>query len=69
MTLPCCHSFHDACVTAWLGKAANCPLCRFYHDVVLGSNVIVVPLSLYGLKKLQSLLMVLFVMLLLISPV
>ena len=29
MTLPCCHSFHDACVTAWLGKAANCPMCRF----------------------------------------
>merc|ERR1711936_88949 len=28
MTLPCCHSFHDACVTAWLSKAANCPLCR-----------------------------------------
>jgi len=28
MTLPCCHSFQDACVTAWLGKAANCPLCR-----------------------------------------
>ena len=30
MTLPCCHAFHDACVTAWLGKAANCPLCRFF---------------------------------------
>ena len=28
MTLPCCHSFHDACVIAWLSKAANCPLCR-----------------------------------------
>ena len=32
MTLPCCHAFHDACVTAWLGKAANCPLCRFYDQ-------------------------------------
>ena len=27
--LPCCHEFHTECVTAWLNKAANCPLCRW----------------------------------------
>jgi len=26
--LPCDHEFHNECVTAWLSKAANCPLCR-----------------------------------------
>jgi len=26
--LPCDHEFHNECVTAWLNKAANCPLCR-----------------------------------------
>ena len=26
--LPCGHEFHNECVTAWLCKAANCPLCR-----------------------------------------
>ena len=26
--LPCDHEFHAECVTAWLNKAANCPLCR-----------------------------------------
>ena len=28
-TLPCCHEFHSECVTAWLNKSANCPMCRW----------------------------------------
>ena len=26
--LPCGHIFHAACVTAWLHKNGDCPLCR-----------------------------------------
>jgi len=29
LELPCDHEFHSECVKAWLGKAANCPLCRY----------------------------------------
>eukprot|EP00930_Biecheleria_cincta_P088087 TRINITY_DN77322_c0_g1_i1.p1 TRINITY_DN77322_c0_g1~~TRINITY_DN77322_c0_g1_i1.p1 ORF type:complete len:214 (+),score=33.82 TRINITY_DN77322_c0_g1_i1:58-699(+) len=28
--LPCCHSFHEACVLPWLRESMTCPTCR--HD-------------------------------------
>jgi hypothetical protein len=27
-TLPCGHSYHDACISKWLEKVANCPICK-----------------------------------------
>lgn len=26
--LPCCHSFHDHCVSPWIGRRNTCPTCR-----------------------------------------
>merc|ERR1712216_483081 len=31
MTLPCFHTFHEACVAQWLQEQDACPTCR--HDV------------------------------------
>ena len=40
--LPCDHEFHAECVTAWLNKAANCPLCRCGHSFPTAFYVIYV---------------------------
>ena len=31
-TLPCLHTFHDACAVEWLRKKKTCPLCQFAID-------------------------------------
>jgi Ring finger domain len=27
-SLPCSHQFHASCLTSWLNKSSDCPLCR-----------------------------------------
>eukprot|EP00747_Dinoflagellata_sp_TGD_P167376 gnl/TRDRNA2_/TRDRNA2_191675_c0_seq1.p1 gnl/TRDRNA2_/TRDRNA2_191675_c0~~gnl/TRDRNA2_/TRDRNA2_191675_c0_seq1.p1 ORF type:complete len:392 (+),score=45.54 gnl/TRDRNA2_/TRDRNA2_191675_c0_seq1:107-1282(+) len=37
-TLPCCHTFHDKCVSGWMRRVGTCPVCRrSEHDPLFRS--------------------------------
>lgn len=45
---PCCHMFHEECLTAWLQNHSNCPCCR--HEMLplpqeLRRSPVLVPVS------------------------
>ena len=35
LTLPCGHSFHNACIDPWLSRTGSCPTCRAPVDIAL----------------------------------
>jgi hypothetical protein len=43
--LECCHSYHKACIDAWLNEQKNCPLCRHEVKVEIIKEYIEIPLA------------------------